>query len=227
MSMYWSKLSSTALVCIVDLSCIVDLKCACWNIAYAEELLPISYVSLGMYRKRRNYCRGVISVQENLPHSLWVSLDLHDILAIIWTPAYPVVSICVCWPPNRRVYNITSSPLLHRKYIWLLYCLLKVSQYWLALIDIASFHIVKGISHHIDNICRSIILLQEPLPHPLWISLHLHGILAIVWTPAYSVFLSVCVGHLSAVFTTSRHRLYCTESISYFTTACSKCRSIG
>ena len=123
MSMYWSKLSSTALVCIVDLSCIVDLKCACWNIAYAEELLPISYVSLGMYRKRRNYCRGVISVQENLPHSLWVSLDLHDILAIIWTPAYPVVSICLCWPPKRRVYNITSLLLQHRKHLLLLCCL--------------------------------------------------------------------------------------------------------
>ena len=30
---------------------------------------------------------------------------------ILWTPQ---VSICVCWPPKRRVYNITSSSLLHR-----------------------------------------------------------------------------------------------------------------
>lgn len=29
-------------------------------------------------------------------------------------------------------------------------------------------------------------------------------------------FLSVCVGHLRAVFTTSWHRLYCTKIISYF-----------
>ena len=61
---------------------------------------------------RRNYCRSVISLQEALPHSLWISVDLHGILAIVWTPAYPVLSICVCWPPKRRVYNITSSSLL-------------------------------------------------------------------------------------------------------------------
>ena len=100
---------------------------------------------------RRNYCRSVISLQEPLPHSLWISLDLHGILAIVWTPAYPVVSICVCWPRKRRVYNITSSSLLHRKYLLLLCCLLKVSQYQLALIDTASVHIVKGISQHIHN----------------------------------------------------------------------------
>ena len=40
MSMYWSMLSSTALVCIVDLTSIVDLICVCWNVTYAEELLP-------------------------------------------------------------------------------------------------------------------------------------------------------------------------------------------
>ena len=100
---------------------------------------------------RRNYCRSVISLQEPLPHSLWISLDLHGILAIVWTPVYSVVSICVCWPPKRRVYNITSSSLLHRKYLLLLCCLLKVSQYRLALIDTASVHIVKGISQLIHN----------------------------------------------------------------------------
>ena len=81
---------------------------------------------------RRNYCRSVVSLQEPLPHSLWISLDFHGILAIVWTPAYPVVSICVCWPPKRRVYNIKSSCLLQRKYLLLLCCLLKVSQYQLA-----------------------------------------------------------------------------------------------
>ena len=40
MSMYWSMLSSTALVCIVDPTSIVDLICVCWNVTYAEELLP-------------------------------------------------------------------------------------------------------------------------------------------------------------------------------------------
>ena len=40
MSMYWSMLSSTALVGIVDLISIVDLICVCWNATYAEELLP-------------------------------------------------------------------------------------------------------------------------------------------------------------------------------------------
>ena len=40
MSMYWSMLSSTALVCIVDLTSIVVLVCVCWNVRYAEELLP-------------------------------------------------------------------------------------------------------------------------------------------------------------------------------------------
>ena len=100
---------------------------------------------------RRNYCRSVTSLQEPLPHSLWISRDLHGILAIVWTHAYPVVSICVCWPPKRRVSKTTSSSLLHRKYLLPLCSLLKVSQYQLALIDTASVHIVKGISQHIHN----------------------------------------------------------------------------
>ena len=103
---------------------------------------------------QRNYCRSVISLQEPLPHSLWISLNLYGILAIVWTPAYSVVSICVRWPPKRRVHNITSSTLLHRKYPLLLCCLLKVSQYRLALIDTASVNIVKGISQHIHNNVR-------------------------------------------------------------------------
>ena len=40
MSMYWSMLSSTDLVCIVDFTSIVELICVCWNVTYAEELLP-------------------------------------------------------------------------------------------------------------------------------------------------------------------------------------------
>ena len=62
-----------------------------------------------------------------------------------------MVSICVCWPHKRRVYNITSSSLLHRKYFLLPCCLLKVSQHRLVHIDAASVHIVKGISQHIHN----------------------------------------------------------------------------
>ena len=80
-------LSRTALVCIVDLTSIVDLVCVRWNGTYADELLPSGYISL----------------QEPLPYPLWISLDLHGILAIVWTPAFSVVSICVCWPRKRRV----------------------------------------------------------------------------------------------------------------------------
>ena len=38
--MYWSLLSITAVVCIVHLTSIADLICVCWNVTYAEELLP-------------------------------------------------------------------------------------------------------------------------------------------------------------------------------------------
>ena len=34
------NVSSTALVCIVDLTSIVDLICVCRNVTYAEGLLP-------------------------------------------------------------------------------------------------------------------------------------------------------------------------------------------
>ena len=84
-------LRSTALVCILDLMSMVELMCVCWNVTCAEELLPQCYLVAGASK----------------PHSLWISLDLHGILAIVWTLAYSVVSICVCWPPKRRVYNIT------------------------------------------------------------------------------------------------------------------------
>ena len=57
-----------------------------------------------------------------------------------------------------------SSSLLHRKYLLLLCCLLKVSQYRLALIYTASIYIVKGISQHIHNIppCYDCILDGAP-----------------------------------------------------------------
>ena len=100
---------------------------------------------------RRNYCHNVTSLQEPLPHSLLVSLDLHGLLAIVWTLAYSMVSLYVCWPPTPRVYNITSSSLLHRTYLLLLCCLLEMSLSQLALIDTASVHIVKGITQHIHN----------------------------------------------------------------------------
>ena len=37
-------LSSTALVCIVDVTSILDVICACWNVTYVEELLPYCYL---------------------------------------------------------------------------------------------------------------------------------------------------------------------------------------
>ena len=45
--MYWSMLSSTALVCIVDLTSIVDLIYVRWNVTYAEQLLPSCYLVAG------------------------------------------------------------------------------------------------------------------------------------------------------------------------------------
>ena len=33
-------LTSTALMCIVDLTSVVDLLCVCWNVMYAEVLMP-------------------------------------------------------------------------------------------------------------------------------------------------------------------------------------------
>ena len=76
--MYWLLLRSAALVCIVDLTSIVDLTYACWNVTYAEELLPQCY-----------FVAGASDL------FLWISLDLHGILAIVWTLAYSVVIICV------------------------------------------------------------------------------------------------------------------------------------
>ena len=132
-------LSSTALVCIVYLTSIVDLICVCWNVTYAEEITVVVL----------SRCRSL-------------HLTLCDLSRPPWHPSHRLDScilcgFCVCWPPKRRVYNITSSSLQHRKYLLLLCRLLKVSQYRRALIDTASVHIVKGISQHIHTPSISII----------------------------------------------------------------------
>ena len=75
---------------------------------------------------------------------------------IVWTPVLSVVYICVCWPPKRRVYTITSLLLHHRNNLLLLCCLpypAKVSHYYRPTsVDTASVHIVKGITKHNHNI---------------------------------------------------------------------------
>ena len=63
----------------------------------------------------------------------------------------------MCWPPKRRVYNITSSSLLHRKYVLLLCYLLKVSLYRLALIDTASLSTLSRVSPSVS------IIVHEPV----------------------------------------------------------------
>ena len=107
--------SSTTHVCIVDLMCIVD-----------------HIVSVGMLRMRRNYCRSIPLLWYPPSHSLWINLwtcmvsELSCHLreaTIVWTPALSVVYICVCWPPMRRVYAITSLLLQNRKHLLLLCCL--------------------------------------------------------------------------------------------------------
>ena len=100
--------SSTTLVCIVDHVCLL-----------ARNM-------------RGNYCRKILLLWYPPAHSLWINLwtcmvsELSCHLweaTIVWTPASSVVYICVCWPPKRRVYTITSLLLQHRKYLLLLFCL--------------------------------------------------------------------------------------------------------
>ena len=89
-----------------------------------------------------NVCGGITAVVLSRCRSLYLTL-----CGSLWTsmasqpssrlPHTLWFSICVCQPPKRRGYNITSSSVLHRKYLLLLCCLLKVSQYQLALIDTA------------------------------------------------------------------------------------------
>ena len=62
--MYWSMLSSTALLCIVDLTSIVDLICVCWNVSYAEELLLLEC----------NVCEGITAVVLSRCRSLYLTL---------------------------------------------------------------------------------------------------------------------------------------------------------
>ena len=82
------------------------------------------------------------------------------------------------------------------------------------------------------NYSRSILLFWYPPSHscgstsgPAWYpscpvisgKLPSSGLLHYLW------FQSVCVGHLSALFTASRHFFYSTESIFYFFAACPIC----
>ena len=71
-------LSSTALVCIVNVTSIVDLILRMW-------LLEC------------NVCGGITAVVLSRCRSLYLILrDLHGILAIVWAPAYSVVFyLCV------------------------------------------------------------------------------------------------------------------------------------
>ena len=57
-------LSSTALVCIVDLISIVDKICVCWNVTYAEELLMLE----------RNVCAGITAVVLCRCRSLYLTI---------------------------------------------------------------------------------------------------------------------------------------------------------
>ena len=139
--------SSTTLVCIVDLMCIADhmslLACnVCGGITAVRSILSLWYLPY---------------------HSLWINLwtcmvsELSCHLweaTIVWTPALSVVYICVCWPPKRRVYTITSLLLQHRKYLLLFSACpiypAKVSHYYRPTsVDKASVHIVKGITKNI------------------------------------------------------------------------------
>ena len=79
------------------------------------------------------------------------------------------------------------------------------------------------------NYCCSILFLWYPPSHSLWIilwtcmvslSLVMCGELPSSGLLHYLWFISVCVGHLSAVFTPPRHCFYGTEGIFYFCAAC-------
>ena len=64
MSMYWVLLSSTAVVCIVDLTRVVDLICFCRNVTYAEELPLLEC----------NVCGGITDVVLSRYRSLYLTL---------------------------------------------------------------------------------------------------------------------------------------------------------
>ena len=127
MSMYWSMLSSTALVCIVDLTSIVDLMCVCWDVTYAEELLLLECT-----HAEELLLLECTYAEELLPKCCLVA------------GASTSLFVDLCGPPWHPSHRFDSRIL-------------------------CGFYL--------------------------------------------------CVGHLHAVFTTSRHRLYCTKSIFYFSTA--------
>ena len=115
---------------------------------------------------RRNYCRSILLLWYPPSHSLWINLwtcmvsELSCHLweaTIVWTPVLSVVYICVCWPPKRRVYTITSLLLQHSKYLLLLCCLPHLPSQGVTLlyrptsVDKASVHIVKGITQNMHK----------------------------------------------------------------------------
>ena len=90
------------------------------------------------------------------------------------------------------------------------------------------------------NYCRSILLLWYPPSHSSWINIStLRGSTSgPAWYPSCPVisgklpssgllhwlwFVSLCVGHLSAVFTPLRHFFYSTEGLFYFFATCPIC----
>ena len=113
---------------------------------------------------RRNYCRSILLLWYPPSRSLWINLWTCMVselcchlweATIVWTLALSVVYICVCWPPKRRVYTITSLLLHHRNNLLLLCCLpypAKVSHYYRPTsVDTASVHVVKGITQNIHK----------------------------------------------------------------------------
>ena len=95
--------SSTALACIVDL---VDLIRVSWHVTYAEELLLSCSLVEG---SSTSLFRG----------SLWISMLSNCPITSGNLPLSGFSVLCgldyiVCWPPKRRIYNITPSSLQHR-----------------------------------------------------------------------------------------------------------------
>ena len=124
--------SSPTLVCIVDLMCIVDHM----SLSACNVCGGITAVVDHMCLLACNVCGGITAVAVSCCGILHLTLcgstsgpcmvsELSCHLwkaTIVWTPALSAVYICVCWPPKRRVYTITSLLLQHRTYLLLLCC---------------------------------------------------------------------------------------------------------
>ena len=141
--------SNTTLGCIVDLMCILDHMCmlAC-NVC--GGITAVAFSCCGILHLTLRGSTSLLFVDQHL--------DLHGIRAvlylweatIVWTPALSVVYICLCRPPKRRVYTITSLLLQH--FYFFATCPIyqaKVSHYYRPTsVDTASAHIVKGITQN-------------------------------------------------------------------------------